>query len=110
MSDTTLLKLEAEFNANSEREVQAGDKVGELEAQFDRLRKRMRKAERKEDRRTQEGARLFNKVMETRADSLEGMFAKVRVRERWNTDEETSEIAILKSLIADMKAMMEGRP
>lgn len=110
MSDASLLKLEAEFNANSEREAQAGDKVAELEAEFDRLRKRMRKAERRENRRTQEGARLFNKVMETRADSLEGMFAKVRVREWWNTDEEISEITILKSLIADMKAMMEGRP
>ncbi|SFJ57329.1 hypothetical protein [Aerobium aerolatum] len=107
MSDASLLKLEAEFNANSERKVQAGDKVAELEAAFDRLRKRMRKAERKEGRRTQEGARLFNKVMETRADSLEGMFAKVRVRERWNTDEEASEIATLKSLIADLRALAD---
>ena len=109
MSDKTLLKLEAAFNANSDREIQAGDKVRRLEGEFDRLRNRMRKAERKEDRQTREGARLFKKVMKTRADSLEGMFAKVRIRERWNTDEETSEVAVLKSLVADMKAMMEAR-
>ena len=109
MSDATLLKLEEAFNANSDRELQAGDKVRKLEAEFDRLRKRMRKAERREDHRTREGARLFKKVMETRADSLEGMFAKVRIRERWNTDEETSEVAVLKSLVADMKSMMEAR-
>ncbi len=33
------------------------------------------------------------------------MLAKMRVRKRWNTDEEASEIAILKSLVKDLRAI-----
>jgi hypothetical protein len=33
------------------------------------------------------------------------MLAKLRVRERWSTDDEASEIAILKSLVKDMQGM-----
>lgn len=110
MSDGSLLKLEAEFNANSDREDQAASRVEALEAEFNRLRKRMRKAEQKLDRLTQTGSRLFQKIMTTRASSLEGMSAKARVRERWNTDQEASEITILKSLIADVRAIAEARP
>lgn len=105
MSDATLLKLEAKFFANSIREEQAADTVEELGVEFDRLRKRMRKVDRKVDRRTHEGSRLFNKVMNTRATTLAGLLVKVRVRERWNTDDEKSEITILESLVADIKAM-----
>jgi hypothetical protein len=43
--------------------------------------------------------------MKTRAKSLTGLLVKVRVRARWNTDDEASEATILKSLVADIKAM-----
>jgi chromosome segregation ATPase len=104
-ADAKLLRLEAEFNANSDREERAADKLDEIDAEIDRLRKRMRRVDRKLDRRTQEGSRLFDKIMATRAKSLDGMLAKVRVRKRWNTDDETSEIAILKSLVKDLQRM-----
>ncbi|PSJ53661.1 hypothetical protein [Pseudaminobacter soli (ex Li et al. 2025)] len=109
MSDATLLRLEAKFNANSDREEQAGDRIEELEAKFDRLRKRIRKTDQKLDRRTREGSLLFDKIMKTRATTLAGLLVKVRVRERWNTDDEKTEITILKSLVADLKAMGEER-
>lgn len=110
MTDAALLKLEARFNANSDREERAADKVETFEAEIDRLRKRMRKAERKHDRRTEAGSRLFSKVMATRATTIAGMMVKVRVRERWNTDDQESEVTILNSLVADIKAMGEAQP
>ncbi|PSJ57404.1 hypothetical protein [Pseudaminobacter soli (ex Li et al. 2025)] len=110
MSDATLLRLEAKFNANSDREEQAGDRIEELEAEFDRLRKRIRKTDQKLDRRTQEGSRLFDKIMSTRATTLAGLLVKVRVRDRWATDDEHTEITILKSLVADLKAIAGEQP
>lgn len=105
MSDATLLELEAKFNANSDREEQAADKVEAFEAEIDRLRKRMSKAERKHDRRTEDGSRLFDKVMATRATTIAGLMVKVRVRERWNTDDRETEVTILQSLVADIKGI-----
>jgi chromosome segregation ATPase len=110
MSDATLLRLEAKFNANSDREDQAGDRIEELDAKIDRLRRRIRKADRRLDRRTREGSRLFDKIMSTRATTLAGLLVKVRVRDRWATDDEATEITILKSLIADLKAIAGEQP
>ncbi|PSJ55785.1 hypothetical protein [Pseudaminobacter soli (ex Li et al. 2025)] len=110
MSDAALLKLEAKFNANSDREEQAGDRIEELEADLDRLRKRIHKTDQKLDRRTREGSRLFDKIMNMRATTLAGMMVKVRVRDRWNTDDEKTEITILKSLVADIKAIAGEKP
>jgi hypothetical protein len=95
MSDGALLRLEAEFNVASAREEKGADGVEELEAEIDRLeaefqrerriiRDRINKAEAKKDRRTEEASRLFAKIMKTRATSLAGMLAKVRVRKLWN--------------------------
>lgn len=104
-ADAKLLRLEAEFIKAGDREEDAADRVEEFVAEIDRLRKRMRKADQKLHRRTRETERLFQKVMETRANSLDGMLAKVRVRQRWNADDETSEIAALKSLVKDLVRM-----
>lgn len=103
--DAKLRRLEAEFHATRDREEKAVDRRQELEVKIDRMVGLMRKAERKVDRRTQEASRLFNKVMETRAKSLEGMLAKVRVRESWSGDDEQSERAVLKSLVKDLERM-----
>lgn len=107
MSDAVLLRLEAKFNANSDREERAANEVEALEAESNRLRKRIRKAERKLHRLTQKGSRLFQEVLAARASSLEGAITKVRIRDRWNTDEEASEIAILRSLIVDLRALAD---
>jgi chromosome segregation ATPase len=101
--DAKLLRLEAEFNASRDRERQAADKVEELEAEFDRLRKRIHKAEQKLERRTVEADRLMQKIMATRAKSLEGMIAKVRVRKSWSGDDDESERAVLASLVRDLE-------
>ncbi|MHA6687777.1 hypothetical protein [Mesorhizobium sp. A556] len=107
MSDANLLRLEAKFLANRNLEEQAADSVEDLDAEFDRLRKRMRKAQRKLERKTQDGARLFEKIMDTRATTLAGLL--VKMRDGWSSDDESSEIAILRSLMADMKAMTEAQ-
>ena len=91
MSDATLLRLEAKF-------MEAND-------QWDAATARTAAAEKEEERTAAEVSRLFDSIMKTRATTLAGLLVKMRVRERWNTYEEASELAILKSLIADMKAM-----
>lgn len=91
MSDATLLRLEAKFNAASDR--------------WDAATEMMAAAEREESQAAAAVGVIFERVMKTRATTLAGLLVKMRVRERWNADEEASELAILKSLIADMKAM-----
>jgi len=103
--DAKLLRLAAEFKAADDRRRNATAKTAELEAELDRLGSRIRKAEKKEAKKAAATARAFNRVMNTRAKSLEGLLAKVKVRRRWNIDDEASELQILKSLVADIKAM-----
>lgn len=104
-ADAKLLRIEAEFIAASDLEEEAADRVEKFVTEIDRLRKRMRKADQKLHRRTQETDRLLQKIMQTPAKSLDGMLAKLRVRKRWNTDDEASEIAVLKSLVKDLMRM-----
>jgi hypothetical protein len=100
--DTELLRLEAEFVAADDRWSAATARTAELEAAID-------KAEKREAKKAAATARAFRRVMTARATSLTGLAAKLRVRDRWNTDDEDSEIAILKSLAADIEAMAKGR-
>ncbi|RWF67311.1 hypothetical protein [Mesorhizobium sp.] len=65
----------------------------------------MRKAEDKGARREIALERAFKRVMKARAKTLKGLVAKVKVRHRWNADDEASEATILKSLVADIEAM-----
>jgi len=103
--DAKLLRLAAEFKAADDRRRNATARTAEIEAELDRLGSRIRKAEKKETTKAAATARAFNRVMNTRAKSLEGLLAKVKVRRRWNMDDEASEVQILKSLVADIKAM-----
>jgi hypothetical protein len=50
-------------------------------------------------------ARALDRIMKTRAITMEGLAAKVRARERDYTDDEGMEVIILKSLVDDIKAM-----
>ncbi|MER8396027.1 hypothetical protein NKH10_30020 [Mesorhizobium sp. M1340] len=104
-TDAKLLRLEAKFNAADDRRKQATATTAELEEELDRLMSLVRKAEEKEAKKAAATARAFDRVMEARARSLAGLLVKVRVRKRWNTDDEESEITILKSLVADIEAM-----
>jgi chromosome segregation ATPase len=106
--DAKLLRLEAEFNAANDRESKAGAKVDALDAKIDGLRARRDKTEEKQQRWTDEVARLLEKVMATRAKSLEGMLVKARVRERYNCDDEAREGMILDSIVKDLKRMARG--
>ncbi|RWB94626.1 MAG: hypothetical protein EOQ56_30810 [Mesorhizobium sp.] len=103
--DAKLLRLEAKFNAADNRRKDATARTAELEEEVDRLMSLVRKAEHTEAKKAAATARAFERVMQTRAKSLAGLLIKVRVRERWNTDDEESEITILKSLVADIEAM-----
>jgi predicted nucleic acid-binding Zn-ribbon protein len=107
--DAKLLRLEAEFNAASDRWNAATDRTEaleeELEATISRLRSRLAKAEKKEEKKSQAFARALDRIIKTRAKSLEGLLVKVRVRERDYTDDEDLEVEILKSLVDDIKAM-----
>src|SRR5947208_9123170 len=96
--DAKLLRLAAEFKAADDRRRNATARTAEIEAELDRLGSRIRKAEKKEAKKAAATARAFNRVMNTRAKSLEGLLAKVKVRRRWNIDDEASELQILKSL------------
>ncbi|WP_167313551.1 hypothetical protein [Mesorhizobium opportunistum] len=98
------MRLEAEFNAADARRQRATTRTAELEADADRLQARIGKAEKKEAKKAAATAHAFQRVMRTRAQSLEGLLAKVRVRRLWNTDDEVSEIMILKSLVDDIVA------
>ncbi|MER9631757.1 hypothetical protein [Mesorhizobium sp. M0296] len=106
-TDAKLLRLEAKFRAADDRRKEATAKTAELEEAVDRLMALVRKAEKKEAKKAATTARAFDRVMCTRARSLAGLLAKVRVRTRWNTDDEESEIAILRSIIADIEAMAD---
>ncbi|MER8489346.1 hypothetical protein NKH53_13845 [Mesorhizobium australicum] len=106
--DAKLLRRAAEFKAADDRRRHATARTAEIEEELDRLRARVRKAEKKEAKKAAAVARVFDRVMKTRAKSLEGLLAKVKVRRRWNTDDEASEVQILKSLVADVKAIAGG--
>lgn len=107
--DTKLLRLVDELHASCDREDWGADKIEAIDKEIDqvraKLRKRLGKAEAKQERRTEKGSRLFDKIMATRAKSIDGMLAKVRARKRWNTDEWQIEKNILESLIADIKSI-----
>ncbi|MER9972023.1 hypothetical protein [Mesorhizobium sp. M0060] len=107
-TDAKLLRLEAKFRAADDRRKEATARTAELEEEVDRLMAIVRKAEEKEAKKAAATARAFDRVMHTRARSLAGLLAKVRVRTLWNTDDEESEITILKSLVADIEAMGDG--
>ena len=96
--DAKLLRRVAKFKAADDRRRNATARTAELEAELDRLGSRIRKAEKKEAKKAAATARAFNRVMNTRAKSLEGLLAKVKVRRPWNTDDEASEVQILKAL------------
>ncbi|PAP99502.1 hypothetical protein LRP31_06695 [Mesorhizobium mediterraneum] len=115
-ADARLLRLEAKFNAASDRWNAATDRTEKLEAELDerlrslksRLISRIEKAEKKEEKRAAAFGRAFDRVMKTRARTIEGLAVKVRVRERDYTDDEESEIAILNSLVDDIKSLTGG--
>lgn len=107
MTDTALLRLEAEFNAASDRWDAATDKTAKLVELADRLRSRRERAEEAEQSDADAVTDLFGLIMNTRATTLDGILAKVRARDRWNTDDEKSEVAILQSLVADLEAIAE---
>lgn len=107
MSDATLARLEAKFNASSDRWDAATDNTDKIERLAERVRARREKAEESEQRDADAVETLFDQVMNARATTLAGLLVKVRVRDRWSTDDEQSEIAILHSLVADLKAMGE---
>ncbi|MER8581730.1 hypothetical protein NKG95_24075 [Mesorhizobium sp. M1423] len=114
--DAKLLRLEAKFNAASDRWNEATDRTAKLEEELEEAIKRLRsrlmsriaKAEKKEEKRAAAFGRALDKVMKTRAKTIEGLAVKVRVRERDYTDDENLEIVILKSLVDDIKAMAGG--
>ncbi|ESZ68182.1 hypothetical protein X727_23175 [Mesorhizobium sp. L103C119B0] len=103
--DAKLLRRVAEFRDADDRRRQATARTAELEEALDGLAARVRKAEKMEAKKAAAVARAFDRVMKTQAKSLEGLRAKVKVRRLWNTDEEASELQILKSLVDDIKAM-----
>ncbi|RWM21747.1 MAG: hypothetical protein EOR73_10055 [Mesorhizobium sp.] len=113
--DAKLLQLEKEFNAASDRWNAATDRTAKLDEELEerirslrsRLKSRLAKAEKKEEKRAAAFARAFDKVMKTQAKTVEGLAAKVRVRERDYCDDEDLEISILKSLVDDIKAMAD---
>ncbi|MER9167318.1 hypothetical protein NKI12_08025 [Mesorhizobium australicum] len=100
-ADAKLLRRVAEFRDADDRRRQATARTAELEEV-------VRKAEKKEAKKAAAVARAFDRVMKTRARSLEGLLAKVKVRRRWNTDDEASEVHILESLVADLETMAGG--
>ncbi|MER9128026.1 hypothetical protein NKH81_34440 [Mesorhizobium sp. M0959] len=112
--DAKVLRHAAEFIAADDRWQKATARTAELEAELtartaelkaalDRLRNRIRRAEKREAKNAAATAHAFRRVMRTRARSLDGLLAKVKVRRRWNTDDEASEALILKSLVADIE-------
>jgi hypothetical protein len=103
--DAKLLRLMAEFNAASDQWDKATAKTAQIEEAIDRPKSRLRKSEKKEGRKAAKTARVFNRIMKTRSKGLVGLLVKVKVRDRWNTDDEASEITILESLVADLKGM-----
>ncbi|MER9634256.1 hypothetical protein [Mesorhizobium sp. M0228] len=111
--DARLLRLEAKFNAASDRWNAATDRTAKLEEELEerlrslrsRLMSRIAKAEKKEENRAAAFSRALDKVMKTRAKTIEGLAVKVRVRERDYCDDEDLEITILRSLVDDIKAM-----
>lgn len=105
MTDATLLQLEAVFNAASDRWDAATAKTAKIEKLADRVRSRRQKAEEDEQQDADAVDLLVDQILNTRATTLAGLLVKVRVRERWNTDDEKSEAAFLQSLLADLKAI-----
>ncbi|MER9875243.1 hypothetical protein [Mesorhizobium sp. M0195] len=111
--DAKLLRLEAKFNAASDLWNEATHRTAKLEDQLEEAIKRLRsrlmpriaKAEKKEEKRAAAFGRALDKVMKTKANTIEGLAVKVRVRERDYTDDEDLEITILRSLIDDIRAM-----
>ncbi|MER9870836.1 hypothetical protein NKJ35_27285 [Mesorhizobium sp. M0136] len=110
--DAKLLRLESKFNSASDKWNAATHRTAKLEDEFEvavkRLRSRIAKAEKKEENRAAAFSRALDKVMKTRAKTIEGLAAKVRVRERDYCDDEDLEITILRSLVDDIKAMADG--
>ncbi|WP_376704478.1 hypothetical protein RQ479_06280 [Mesorhizobium sp. ISC25] len=105
--DGKLLRLEAEFNLADDRRRAATAKTAEIEEELDRLMSRIRRAEKKEAIKAAATARAFSRVMRIRAKSMEGLLVKVRVRRRWNTDDEASEITSSK-VVADINALLDA--
>ncbi|RWM76494.1 MAG: hypothetical protein EOR81_22855 [Mesorhizobium sp.] len=103
--DAKLLRLEAKFNAATDRWADATALTAKLEGKELRVRSSREKAEKREAKKAAAFVRARRRVMKTRARSLEGLAVKVRVRERDYTDAEDLEIEILESLVADIKAM-----
>ncbi|MER9306794.1 hypothetical protein [Mesorhizobium sp. M0496] len=108
--DSKLLLLEADFNAAADRWADATARKARIEDEVDRLISLREKAEKKEAKRAAACVRARGRVMKTRAKSLEGLAAKVRVRDRDYTDDEDLEIEILKSLVDDIKAIQGAKP
>ncbi|WP_378947742.1 hypothetical protein [Mesorhizobium sp. ANAO-SY3R2] len=107
MTEAALLRLEAEFNAASDIWDQATGKTARASDLVDRTKARLRKAEADEEQAATSVSLLFHRIINTRATTLSGLLAKVRVRDCWNADDERSEIATLQSLVADLKAIAE---
>ncbi|MFC3205170.1 hypothetical protein [Aquamicrobium soli] len=103
--DAKLLRLEAEFFAARDLEERTAEKVEKIEIEIDKLTSRLHRAEKRLERRTVRAGRLMEKIMSTRARTLAGMLAKVRVRKRWAGDDEESEKAALESLVKDLERM-----
>lgn len=110
MSDASLLRLEAEFNAANDRWDAATAKTAKLEDAVDHAKARLQKAEKTEAQDAEAADLLFDEIMNTRATTFAGLLVKVRVRDRFDTDDEKSETTILHSLIADIKAIAEEQP
>ncbi|MER9278764.1 hypothetical protein [Mesorhizobium sp. M0522] len=112
--DAKLLRLEVKFNAASDRWNEATARTAELEEEELRIRSRRAKAEKKEEKRAEAFVRARDRIMNTRARSLEGLAVKMRARERDYTDAKDLEIEILKSLVDDIKVMtdkaLHGKP
>lgn len=113
MTDKKLLRLEAKLNAASRRWNKATARTAAAEEEEDRAkaeqnraRARREKAEEKEEKRAEAFAHARNRLMDTRAKSLRGLLVKVRAREVDYCDDPALEVELLKSLVADIKAMI----
>ncbi|TPI15758.1 hypothetical protein FJW06_05380 [Mesorhizobium sp. B4-1-3] len=104
-SDRKLLRLEAKLNAASRRWNKATTRTAAAEKEEERATARREKAEEKEVETAAAFARARDRLMNTRAKSLKGLLVKVRAREVDYSDDEALEVEILKSLVADLKAM-----
>lgn len=107
--DAELLRIEKKVNAASDRWKEASDQTAKLEEEENRLRSRRERAEKKEDKRSEAFVRVRDRVLETRAKSLDGLMVKVRVRELDYCDDPDLEVDFLKSLVEDIKAIGKAR-